>query len=284
MTTPQQLERRANRLALLNPDSIPALQIGDPVLFAPGFGHSAVGGHITAGPDADGYLQATYAGQTPLCLDHGQDAWINPGDTRTVAWGDGLAGLLLCEPAGPYGNAVADGRVVRPAPAVQIVREREVVEVKPSQPVPRSPEAAARRARAGNTIRTQTQRGTWAPINVDANGERFQRVKLTTSLRPDARDALEQMAAASGLRVCEVLEQLILGAQQPAQPAPAKQQAAGDAITPAELEEAIRRLCQQHGAKWPRGIAGELARRAGVSKQALSGRKSRTLATMAGVG
>lgn len=60
--------------------------------------------------------------------------------------------------------------------------------------------------------------------------------------------------------------------------------AAGDAITPAELEEAIRRLCQQHGAKWPRGWGADLARRAGVSKQAVSQRKAAVLAAMAGVG
>lgn len=51
-------------------------------------------------------------------------------------------------------------------------------------------------------------------------------------------------------------------------------------ISAAELQQEVELLCQEHGADWPRGIASELARRAGVSKQALSGRKARTLAEL----
>ena len=135
--------------------------------------------------------------------------------------------------------------------------------------LPISAHARARRARAGNTIRKQTKRGTWAPINVGADGERFQRVQLTMKLRPEAREALEQMAAASGLRVCEVLEQLILGEQQQ-QPEPAtatvEPEPEAPAITPDELHQAIYRPCVQHGADWPRGIAQALSVRAGITK------------------
>ena len=204
------LDRRQQALATINPDTIPVVQIGDPVLFAPGCGHRAVGGRIVAGPDDDGYWLAEYTGPERLCIDHGQDWWFDPGERRSVAWGDGLDGLLLGDPAGPYGNAIADGRVVRPAPAVQIVREEVERVIRPSQPEPASPEAAARRSRAGNTIRKQTSAGTWAAINVGADGQRFQRQQLTTKLHPQARAALEQLAADAGLRVCEVLEALVL--------------------------------------------------------------------------
>jgi hypothetical protein len=83
--------------------------------------------------------------------------------------------------------------------------------------VPGSPEAAARRNRAGNIIRTQTSAGTWAPVNVGPDGRRFTRVQLTTKLHPDAREMLDQLAATAGLRICEVLENLIHAAYLAAQ-------------------------------------------------------------------
>lgn len=79
-----------------------------------------------------------------------------------------------------------------------------------SQPTPATPEAKARRDRAGNTLRFQTGRGTWAPINVGADGRRFQRQQLTTKLAPAARERLEQLAKDAGLRICEVIEALVL--------------------------------------------------------------------------
>jgi hypothetical protein len=204
------LDRRQQALDKLNPATIPAVQAGDRVLIAPGCGHSAVGAIVMAGPSADGYFQARYAGTAPLCLDHGQNAWLQPGDARNVAWGDGLVALVIGEVHGPHGNAIPDGRAISPAPAVIVQTVERVVTIQPSQPKPASTEATARRSRAGNTIRKQTGRGTWAAINLGADGQRFQRQQLTTKLHPQARAALEQLAADAGLRVCEVLEALVL--------------------------------------------------------------------------
>ena len=203
-------DRRQQALDKLNPATIPAVQAGDRVLIAPGYGHSAVGAIVMAGPSADGYFQARYAGTAPLCLDHGQNAWLQPGDDRNVAWGDGLVALVVGEVHGPHGNAIPDGRAISPAPAVIVQTVERVVTIQPSQPKPIGTEATARRNRAGNTIRKQTSAGTWAAINLGADGQRFQRQQLTTKLHPQARAALEQLAADAGLRVCEVLEALVL--------------------------------------------------------------------------
>ena len=163
------LDRRQQALDKLNPATIPAVQAGDRVLIAPGCGHSAVGAIVMAGPSADGYFQARYAGTAPLCLDHGQNAWLQPGDARNVAWGDGLVALVIGEVHGPHGNAIPDGRAISPAPAVIVQTVERVVTIQPSQPKPASTEATARRSRAGNTIRKQTgpapgRRSTWAPM------------------------------------------------------------------------------------------------------------------------
>lgn len=82
--------------------------------------------------------------------------------------------------------------------------------------IPADSVAATRRSRAGNTVRRQQADGTWAPINLGSDGRRFRRQQLTTKLHPDARAALDQMAADAGLRVCEVLERLIYAAQRDA--------------------------------------------------------------------
>jgi hypothetical protein len=203
-------DRRAEALAKLNPATIPAVQTGDRVLIAPGYGHSAVGATVVEGPDAEGYVVARFAGPEPLCLDIGQDAWLQPGTDRRVAWGDGLVALVIGELAGAHGNAIPEGRAIRPAPQVVTQVVERVVEIKPSQPVPRSEDAERRRNRAGNTVRKQTAAGTWAPINMGADGERFQRQQLTTKLHPQARQRLDQLAADAGLRACEVLEALLL--------------------------------------------------------------------------
>ena len=43
-------DRRAEALAKLNPATIPAVQTGDRVLIAPGYGHSAVGATVVETP------------------------------------------------------------------------------------------------------------------------------------------------------------------------------------------------------------------------------------------
>jgi len=212
LTTPEQRrrDRRAEALAKLNPDTLPAVQVGDRVLIAPGYGHSAVGATVVAGPDAEGYVVARFAGPEPLCLDIGQDHWLQPGTERRVAWGDDLSALVIGELAGPHGNAIPEGRAIRPAPAVEVITERVEVQVKPDHLQNLSAEAEARRRRAGNQVRKRDGGQRWVPINLGADGERFQRRQLTTKLHPEARAALDQLAASSGLRVCEVLEALLL--------------------------------------------------------------------------
>ena len=249
------LDRRQQALDKLNPATIPAVQAGDRVLIAPGCGHSAVGAIVMAGPSADGYFQARYAGTAPLCLDHGQNAWLQPGDARNVAWGDGLVALVIGEVHGPHGNAIPDGRAISPAPAVIVQTVERVVTIQPSQPKPASTEATARRSRAGNTIRKQTGRGTWAAINLGADGQRFQRQQLTTKLHPQARAALEQLAADAGLRVCEVLEALVLAPGAAAVVAKARplgvgaQAAPSNAKGPDRTGERRTRLTKAQGAK-----------------------------------
>ena len=185
------------------PESLPPVQPGDLVEFSETGFHIA--GRCLEGPDADGW----YLVESLAELHHvgGYDdtpAHIGVGDQRRVHWGRGLVGLALEVDA-------AQGRVLRAARPVPVPPPVErVVEIKPGQPEPIGTEATARRNRAGNTIRKQTGRGTWAAINVGADGQRFQRQQLTTKLHPDARARLEQLAADAGLRVCETLESLVL--------------------------------------------------------------------------
>lgn len=205
--------RRRQALARLIPESIPTLAPGDKVLFCPEPEVSSVGGRVVRGPDADGYVVAAYAGTQPYCLDEALNWWLQPGDERTVAWEDRLTGLVLGELCGPHGNNSPPGRVVRPIPQAPVVQD--VLEIKPGQPVPGSPRAFIRRSRAGNTLRVQTPRGTWAPINVAADGTRFKRHQLTTKICQGARERLDLLAADAQLRVCEVLEALILDPDAP---------------------------------------------------------------------
>ena len=200
--------RRQQALALLIPESIPDLAVGDNVLFSPGMEGLSVGGTVIAGQDADGYVRVRYAGTEPFCVDQALNAWLQPGDACSVAWGDRLTGLVLGAPCGPHGNNIPDGRIVRPIPLVPAVHE--VMEIRPGQPIPGSPRAFVRRNRAGNTLRVKTSRGTWAPINVASDGTRFKRHQLTTKICQGARERLDLLAADAQLRVCEVLEALIL--------------------------------------------------------------------------
>ena len=185
------------------PESLPPVQPGDLVEFSETGFHIA--GRCIEGPDDGGW----YLVESLAELHHvgGYDdtpAHIGVGDQRRVHWGRGLVGLALEVDA-------EQGRVLRAARPVPVPPPVErVVEIKPSQPKPASTEATARRSRAGNTVRKQTSAGTWAAINVGADGQRFQRQQLTTKLHPQARAALEQLAADAGLRVCEVLEALVL--------------------------------------------------------------------------
>jgi hypothetical protein len=185
------------------PESLPPVQPGDLVEFSETGFHIA--GRCLEGPDDGGW----YLVESLAELHHvgGYDdtpATIHVGDQRRVHWGRGLVGLAL-EVDAEHGRVL---RAARPVPVPPPVER--VVTIQPSQPKPASTEATARRSRAGNTIRKQTGRGTWAAINLGADGQRFQRQQLTTKLHPQARAALEQLAADAGLRVCEVLEALVL--------------------------------------------------------------------------
>ena len=191
-------------LAPFIPESIPALEQGDKVLFCPEITGVSLGGTVVEGPDAEGYVVVAYAGSQPYCIDSAHNRWVHPGERHTVAWGDRLTGLVLGSLCGPYGNNSPEGRVVRPIP------RHGIEEIKPGQPIPGSPKAFTRRNRAGNTLRIQTERGTWAPINVAADGTRFKRHQLTTKICQGARERLDLLAADAQLRVCEVLEALIL--------------------------------------------------------------------------
>jgi len=185
------------------PESLPPIQPGDLVEFSETGFHLA--GRCLEGPDADGwYLVESLAELHHVGGHDDTPAHIGVGDQRRVHWGRGLVGLALEVDA-------EQGRVLRAARPVPVPPPVErVVEIKPGQPEPIGTEATARRNRAGNTIRKQTSAGTWAAINVGADGQRFQRRQLTTKLHPQARAALEQLAADAGLRVCEVLEALVL--------------------------------------------------------------------------
>jgi hypothetical protein len=201
-------ERRERALAQFIPESIPSLEPGDHVLFSPGIEGVSVGGVVVDGPDAEDTVVVAYAGSEPCVLDRSRQRWLQPGDRYWVGWGDGLTGLVLGPLRGPLGNAVAEGRIVQPIAQAPVVRE--VMELRPGQPLPGSPKAFVRRNRAGNTLRVQTSRGTWAPINVAADGTRFERYQLTTKICQGARERLDVLAADAQLRVCEVLEALIL--------------------------------------------------------------------------
>lgn len=191
-------------LAPFIPASIPALEQGDKVLFSPDMTGVSLGGIVVDGPDPEGYVVVAYAGSQPYCLDSALNRWVQPGERHAVAWGDRLTGLVLGPLCGPYGNSSPAGRVIRPIP------RHAVEDSKPGQPIPGSPQAFTRRTRAGNTLRIQTERGTWAPINVAADGTRFKRHQLTTKICLGARERLDLLAADAQLRVCEVLEALIL--------------------------------------------------------------------------
>ena len=184
------------------PASIPPIRPGDLVEFSETGFHIA--GRCIEGPDAGGwYLVESLESLRHTGCSDDTPAHIEPGDRRNVHWGMGLVGLVL--ELGADGRAA---RAVRPVPMQQPVER--VVEIKPGQPKPASPDAERRRARAGNTIRKHTSAGTWAPINMGADGERFERQQLTTKLHPQARKRLDRLAAGAGLRACEVLEALLL--------------------------------------------------------------------------
>ncbi len=230
---------REEALASFIPESIPTLAIGDNVLFCPGVEGVELGGTVVGGPDPDAYVVVAYAGTQPYCLDPAQNRWLQPGDPSTVAWGDQLTGLVLGSLCGPHGNDSPAGRVIRPIPLVPVVRE--VMEIKPGQPIPGSPKAFVRRNRAGNTLRVQTERGTWAPINVAADGSRFKRHQLTTKICLGARERLDRLAADAQLRVCEVLEALIL-APGAAETVATAQPVGVKVVTPARPKRAAQPL------------------------------------------
>jgi hypothetical protein len=239
-------------------DSIPQIRPGDLVEFSETGFHIA--GRCIEGPDAGGWYQV----ESLVALHHegGHDdtaTHIEPGDRRSVHWGRGLVGLLL--ELGTDGQVL---RAVRPVTAPPPVER--VVEIKPSQPVPRSEDAERRRRRAGNTIRKQTSAGTWAPINLGADGERFQRQQLTTKLHPQARQRLDQLAADSGLRACEVLEALLLDRCAATVVGKARPMGAGPVREPQANPGADRtgerrtRLTKAQGEKVNEVLAGLLAR------------------------
>ena len=230
------------------PESLPPVQPGDLVEFSETGFHIA--GRCLEGPDDGGW----YLVESLAELHHvgGYDdtpATIHVGDQRRVHWGRGLVGLAL-EVDAEHGRVL---RAARPVPVPPPVER--VVTIQPSQPKPASTEATARRSRAGNTIRKQTGRGTWAAINLGADGQRFQRQQLTTKLHPQARAALEQLAADAGLRVCEVLEALVLAPGAAAVVAKARplgvgaQAAPSNAKGPDRTGERRTRLTKAQGAK-----------------------------------
>ncbi|QVV66758.1 hypothetical protein [Synechococcus sp. LA31] len=106
------------------------------------------------------------------------------------------------------------------------------------------------------------------------------RRRWTTTLAVDALAELDRISAETGQHRNEIVEALILGAATPA-PEPEPPAAPAADITGAELAVVIGRLCAQHGADWPRGMASELARRASISKQSISQRKQQALAAQA---
>jgi hypothetical protein len=240
------------------PDSIPQIRPGDLVEFSETGFH--VAGRCIEGPDAGGWylVEALAALHHKGCSDD-TPAHLEPGDRRSVHWGRGLVGLVL--ELGTDGKVL---RAVRPVPVPPPVER--VVEIKPRQPVPLSEDAERRRRRAGNTIRKQTAAGTWAPINLGADGERFQRQQLTTKLHPQARQRLDQLAADAGLRACEVLEALLLDRGAATVVGKARPMGAGPVRKPQAKTGADRtgerrtRLTKAQGEKVNEVLAGLLAR------------------------
>ena len=121
------------------------------------------------------------------------------------------------------------------------------------------------------------------------------RRRWTTTLAVEALAELDRISAATGQHRNEIVEALILGAAKPApgagmdKPATTTATAVAEPGSPArdissdELTTLIHRLCHDHGSTWPRGIASQLAARAGISKQSVSQRKRSALAAIAQV-
>ena len=121
------------------------------------------------------------------------------------------------------------------------------------------------------------------------------RRRWTTTLDVNALEELDRISAATGQHRNEIVEALILGAAKPApgagmdKPATTTATAVAEPGSPArdissdELTTLIHRLCHDHGSTWPRGIASQLAARAGISKQSVSQRKRSALAAIAQV-
>ena len=114
----------------------------------------------------------------------------------------------------------------------------------------------------------RTDKGTWA-------ASEYSRKRWTTALREDALDELHDLAAATGVNRCEVVEALLLDPKCRALALAAIKGAAKSEAT--TLAEAVAQLCEEHGDKWPRGTAVKLAQAHGVTKQAVSQFKQRQL-------
>ena len=97
-----------------------------------------------------------------------------------------------------------------------------------------------------------------------------ERRRWTTTLDVQVLAQLDRISAETGEHRNEIVERLILDPQMP-------RGSCNRAVNPEELSELVLRLCKQHGRAWPWGMAGALAQRAGITAQAVAGRKRTVL-------
>ncbi|MEJ6584381.1 MAG: hypothetical protein QNL52_00760, partial [Synechococcus sp. ChBW.bin.23] len=97
-----------------------------------------------------------------------------------------------------------------------------------------------------------------------------ERRRWTPTLDVQVLAQLDRISAETGEHRNEIVERLILDPQMP-------RGGCNRAVNPEELSEVVVRLCKQHGRAWPWGMAGALAQRAGITAQAVAGRKRTVL-------
>ena len=101
-----------------------------------------------------------------------------------------------------------------------------------------------------------------------------ERRRWTTTLAVEALAELDRISTETGEHRNEIVERLVMAAA-PAPAAPAKGNSTNRAAD--ELSQVIEHACRKHGAAWPRTLAGEMVKRYGVTKQAISSRKKTAL-------
>ena len=97
-----------------------------------------------------------------------------------------------------------------------------------------------------------------------------ERRRWTTTLDVQVLAQLDRISAETGEHRNEIVERLILDQKMP-------RGGFNRAVNPEELSEVVLRLCKQHGRAWPWGMAGALAQTAGITAQAVAGRKRSVL-------